>query len=142
MENIMEVKTLDVIVRQMEYVYDELDTNAMNFITDDGYFCISRCVYIDAEEDPLFKKPHIELNEQNGIYCDFLEVLFSMNKIFITLEKNFLSYKQITVNMIDSVDEKTIDFFVNHLFLGDVVKYAEDIDIKMHLKQTNFPEEF
>jgi hypothetical protein len=133
--------TIEVNVRKMEYVYDELDTNAMNFITDDGYFCISRCVYIDADEDPLFKKPHIELNEQNGIYCDFLEALFSMNKIYITLEEEFLSYKKIIVNMTDKADVKTIDFFVNHLFLGDVVKYAEDIDVTMHLKQTNFPDE-
>ncbi|MCL2636811.1 MAG: hypothetical protein FWD48_00425 [Oscillospiraceae bacterium] len=137
----MQNKALEVYVKQAEYIYDDRGTNAMNFITDDGYFCIQRGVFIETDEAPMYSKPYIELNEQNGTYCDFLEVLFSENKVFIALEKDFLDYRQVTVNMTENIDLKTIDFFVNHLYLGDVVKYAEDIDKAMQIEQTIFPEE-
>jgi len=140
---IIDRTTLNVKPERIEYVYDTLDTNALHCITADGYFDIQRCVYIDPKDDLIFKKPYIELDEQNGIYCDFEEVQISANSIHITLERYFLSdYKHIIINMTEEVDLKTIDFFVNHLFLGDVVKYAEDIGIDMHIEQTEFPDQF
>ena len=138
----MKKDSLYIAAQQIEYVYDKLDTNALNIITKDGYFCIQRGVAIDPKDDPLYNKPHIELDSQmNGDYFDLREVIFFSKEIHIIPESIFNEkYNCIIIGVPDGVDKKIIDFFVNYLFLGDIVKYTEDIDPILHIKQTSFPE--
>ena len=45
----------------IEYFYDHLDCNALNFVLENGYFSIHRSIVIDAEEDPIFALPYFML---------------------------------------------------------------------------------
>lgn len=37
--------------------------------------------------------------------------------------------------LVDEINEKLIDFFVNYLFLGDVAEFSSEIDVKLHIAQ-------
>jgi len=135
----MEGEFHNIIVKRVVYEKDINGVNSIIFGTDeDGYFLIQRDSFIDLKEDPMYKKPYIEMNEQNGHYYDILKVLFSQKTIYILLERCFLSKNQILINMQDDVNAKIIDFFVNNLFLGSVVEYSDDVDLNLHIKQTIF----
>jgi len=139
----MEGEFHNIIVKRVVYDKDINGVYSIIFATDeDGYFLIQRDSFIDLKEDPMYKKPYIEMNEQNGHYYDVLKVLFSQRTIYILIERCFLNKNQILINMHEDVNAKIIDFFVNHLFLGSVVEYADEVDANLHIEQTIFPEQF
>ncbi|MDA8455334.1 hypothetical protein M4R22_11240 [Acidovorax sp. GBBC 3334] len=136
------MKFLELIAKKIDYHYDENDTNAVNFITQDGYLSLQICVYIDPGDDPPLTEPHIELNSQSGGHyggIDFVE--FHPDRIIIFFKKRFLrEYDQIGISIPSGVDKKMVSFFVNQLFMGDKVVYAPEIDKNLHTKQTEFQE--
>lgn len=42
--------------------------------------------------------------------------------------------------MESKVDEKIVDFFVKHLFMGNRVKYSSEFPGELHVEQTEFQE--
>ena len=130
---------LAIEANKIEFIYDELDTNAINFQTDDGYFSIQTCVYL--EEDDELNKPQFELNDQGNSQNDGLEsIIFSEKLItlnFLEKEKFIKKYKAIKIKIPENIDRKVLtDFFANHLFLGEYMEYDNTFDKSKITAQT------
>ena len=72
-------------------------------------------------------------------YIDKVE--FKKNSIIISFSSilaNGLS--GLEVCLIDEIDAKLIDFFVNYLFLGDFAEFSSEIDVELHIAQVLFQE--
>jgi hypothetical protein len=114
----------------VELTYDELDTNAANFRLQDGYFSIQTSVYL--EDDDLLNEPFLELNNQSQAQCGSIErVTFGDAHLVIKLEDSspFLEkYRSIRLLLHDGISKELVDFFSNHLFLGDHVTYEDRFD--------------
>ncbi|WCM93953.1 hypothetical protein M5C99_04260 [Acidovorax sp. NCPPB 2350] len=136
------MEKLELIAQKTEYHYDENDTNAVNFITQNGYLSLQICVYIDPGDDPPLTEPHIELDSQSGGHYGGIDsVEFHPTKVEISFRKRFLKkYDQISITIPWGIDEEIVDFFVNYLFMGDKVTYSSEVDKKLHITQTEFQE--
>lgn len=114
----------------IEMVYDELDTNALNFQFNEGYLSIQTSVYL--EEDEQLNEPYIEMNDQANAQCGGIkQVVFFPNKILIEFSEAppFLDKHQtIEILLTEKVDKKIVDFVNNHLFLGELTSYSADFD--------------
>ncbi len=126
----------------VEFHYDENDTNAINFFVDGGYLSLQICVYVDPSESPPSTEPHIELNSQEQAhYGGIGSVAFYCDKLTINFPKKFLrKYDQVEILVGSKVDKKIVDFFVNHLFMGDRVRYSDEFPPELHIEQTEFQE--
>ena len=84
----------------IEYTYDHLDCNALNFVLVNGYFSIHRSIVIDAEEDPIFTLPYFMLSSPDwgdeGNYNAITELHISPHQLSFTfalkLQPSKLSY--------------------------------------------------
>ncbi|GKT16789.1 hypothetical protein AVHY2522_12960 [Acidovorax sp. SUPP2522] len=137
------MENLEIIAQKTEYHYDENDTNAVNFITQNGYLSLQICVYIDPGDDPPLTEPHIELDSQKGGHYGGVDIVeFHPDKIIIYFKKKFLKkYDQVVISIPWGVDKEMVSFFVNHLFMGDKVAYSSKIDKNLHTEQTEFQED-
>lgn len=117
--------------QKIEFVYDQLDTNAINFQLQDGYLSIQTSVYL--EEDEQLNEPYIEFNGQGNAQVGGVErVAFFRNKISIEFFESspFLdTYSSVDIWPDGGVTRQMIDFFNNHLFLGSRTEYANDFDM-------------
>lgn len=116
---------LDVFPNSIEFVYDELETNAISFIVGNiSYLTISTSVYLedDEESDSVF----FEIDDQiNSMYMSPEKVIFYNDKIEITFSELFIDkYKYINIHV--EVTKKITDFFYNHLFLKECISYNSD----------------
>ncbi len=123
--------TLSIDVRGIEHVYDELDTNAITFLTDDGYFSVQTCVYL--EENDALNEPHLELNGQGDSQSGGVkEIVFFETHIVITFldsEKFLTRYSAIQLHLGPHVQMKQLtDFFANYLFLGAHISYDASLN--------------
>lgn len=137
-------------INKIEFVYCELDANAISFQlpSPNSYFSIQTDAFIDHEDletDVSICKPWFELDDQINSKVNGLEsVLFDRNSIMIFFEENefFLEkYKTITIHLNEAVTREIVDFFSNHLFLGNYIQYTEDFDENLKVLQTEYPEE-
>jgi len=114
----------------VEYVYDTLDTNAINFRSSSGYFSIQTGVYL--EEDDRLNEPFLELNSQAQSQSGGLAgVLFQDACVTLSFQaaRPFLRrYTTVQVDLPMAVPRQLVDFFNNHLFLADVVAYDSHFD--------------
>jgi len=140
---ILNTFALDLSAKKIEYFYDVKDTNAINFLTGDGYFSIQRCVYIDPEDDPRLNDPYWEFNSQEMADSrHFAEIIFHAKSVTLVPKGKFIGrYDLISIKLPTDVDIKLIDFFVNYLFSGDFVKYDDEVTSELRIKQSNFPDE-
>jgi CRISPR/Cas system-associated protein endoribonuclease Cas2 len=126
----------------VEFHYDENDTNAINFLVEGGYLSLQIGVYVDPCENPPSTEPHIELDSQEKAqYGGIGLVVFYPDKLTINFSKKFLKkYDQVEILVGSTVDKKIVDFFVNHLFMGDRVEYSGEFPRELHVEQTEFQE--
>ena len=123
---------------EVDFVYDELDTNAVTFKLEDGYLSIQTCVYL--EDDERLNEPTVELNDQGSSQCGGLaQIVFSPREVELKFREGdyFLGEHPAILILLDEfVDVKLVDFFVNHLFLGDIVTYDGSFDPARKVIQT------
>lgn len=85
---------MEILILQthsIDFHYDEIDANAVNFIVIDGYLSLQTCVYVDPSEDPPSTEPHIELNSQEQAqYGGIDSIVFHPEKLTIKFSKKFL----------------------------------------------------
>jgi hypothetical protein len=117
-------------VNAIDFIYDELDSNAVNFLVDNGYFSIQTSIYL--EDDERLNEPFIELNEPSNVQCGGIEqVLFADNEITIEFSPTSMLVNRFTtvrLGIASGVSKETVDFFVNFLFLADRVTYSNSFD--------------
>jgi hypothetical protein len=78
---------LDLTPQKIELVYDDMDTNAVNFHLPrpDSFLCIQAGVYLEDDEEEELKLPYFELNEQsNSDYRRIEAVTFFREKIVLS----------------------------------------------------------
>lgn len=129
----------------IEYSYDHLDCNALNFVLENGYFSIHRSIVIDAEEDPIFALPYFMLSSPNwgneGNYNAITELHISPHQLNFTFANAIAAEQtQVHIHCSQPVNLQLVNFLVNDLFLGDVVVYAEEFPIDLRVKQVLFQE--
>ena len=123
---------------RIESIYDELDTNAINFILDNGYFSIQAGVYL--EEDEHLNEPIFEFNDQGDSQNGGVEkIVFGDRQILLVFQDNDLflkKYKTVELMLSQKVDRKIVDFFANCLFLGNMLAYENGFDESSKVIQT------
>ena len=129
----------------IEYTYDHLDCNALNFVLENGYFSIHRSIVIDAEDDPIFALPYFMLSspewDDGGNYNAITELHISPHQLNFTFANAIAAEQtQVHIHCTQPVDLKLVDFLVNDLFLGDVVVYADDVASELCVEQVLFQE--
>lgn len=82
---IQDSKILNIIPTNIEYVYDNLQTNAISFTWDNNYFTIATGEILEEDDDPDYIE--FELNDQGNFrignldkvvfYNDRLEIIFT-----------------------------------------------------------------
>ena len=128
----------------IEYTYDHLDCNALNFVLENGYFSIHRSIVIDAEEDPIFALPYFMLASPDwgdeGNYNAITELHISPHQLNFTFANAIAAEQtQVHIHNTQPIDFQLMDFLVNDLFLGDVVAYAEEMPTELRVEQVLFP---
>jgi hypothetical protein len=104
---------LDLTPQKIELVYDDVDTNAVNFHLPrpDSFFCIQACVYL--EDDEKLNLPHFELNEQSNSHYRRIEaVTFFSEKIVLSFahDSMFLKkYNSVTLHFGAAVERVRTD---------------------------------
>lgn len=126
-------------VQKIEFIYDDLDTNAINFIlVDGGYFCIQTGVYLEADE--VLNLPSFEYNDQgNSQFGGLKNVTFSNQSIRLTFSETepfIKKYSDVDLHIKEEISRKIVDFFANHLFLGSALKYDADFEESKKVIQT------
>ena len=129
----------------IEYTYDHLDCNALNFVLENGYFSIHRSIVIDAEEDPIFALPYFMLTSpdwgEEGTYNAITQLHIAPHHLSFTFAHEIAATQtQVYIYCAQSVNLKLVDFLVNDLFLGDVVVYAEEMPTELRVEQVLFQE--
>ena len=129
----------------IEYTYDHLDCNALNFVLENGYFSIHRSIIIDAEEDPIFALPYFMLASpdwgEEGNYNAITQLHIAPHQLSFTFAHEITATQtQVHIHCAQSVNLKLVDFLVNDLFLGDVVVYAEEMPTELRVEQVLFQE--
>jgi len=124
---------LTLNVTKIQFIYDEGDTNAINFILDDnGYFSIQIGVYLEEGDHPSLNQPIFEFKDQGDSQSGGIEEIhFSEKKIILTFRDSDLflkKYKTVELLLDQPLNRKMVDFFANHLFLGEIIRY--DIGFK------------
>ena len=130
---------------EVEYSYDHLDCNSLNFVLEDGYFSIHRSIVIDAEEDPIFALPYFMLSSpdwgEEGTYNAITQLHIAPHQLSFTFAHEITATQtQVQIHSTQPVDLKLVSFLVNDLFLGDVVAYAEEMPTELRVKQVLFQE--
>ena len=128
----------------IEYSYDHLNCNALNFVLEKGYFSIHRSIVIDAEEDPIFTLPYFLLASPDwgdeGNYNAITELHISPHQLNFTFANAIAAEQtQVHIHNTQPIDFQLMDFLVNDLFLGDVVAYAEEMPTELRVEQVLFP---
>ena len=129
----------------IEYTYDHLDCNALNFVLENGYFSIHRSIVIDAEDDPIFALPYFMLSSpewgNEGNYNAITELYIGPHQLNFTFAQAIAAeLTQVQIHCTQPVDLKLVDFLVNDLFLGDVMVYTEDMASELRVAQVLFQE--
>ena len=129
----------------IEYTYDHLDCNALNFVLENGYFSIHRSIVIDAEEDPIFSLPYFMLASpdwgEEGTYNAIIQLHIAPHQLSFTFAHEITAAQtQLHIHCAQPVNLKLVDFLVNDLFLGDVVVYAEEMPTELRVEQVLFQE--
>src|SRR5260221_8520223 len=123
---------LTLNVTKIQFIYDEGYKNAINFTLDDnGYFSIKIGVYLEEDDDRL-NQPIFEFKDQGDSQSGGIEEIhFREKKIILTFRDSDLflkTYKTVELLLDQPVNRKMVDFFANHLFLGEIIRY--DIGFK------------
>ena len=73
--------TLEILKTYL--IYDDLDTNCINMILENGYFNIQTSVYVD-NDDEYSEIPYFELyGQENSEYLEPYEIKFHPKEIHI-----------------------------------------------------------
>lgn len=117
---------------------DDLDVNIASFISGEDYISIQICQY--EEGDPQLDLPYIEHNAQEtGQYGGIDSIKISPEGVVIAFKKDQLlegRYGTACVDLKVPLTRDAIDFFVNHLFLSDYIRYSADFDPSLTVKST------
>lgn len=117
---------LSLSVDKVEFIYDQMDTNAINFIHNNEYLSIQTAVYLEEKES--LNKPYVEMNSQDQSgYVDIKTVSVYNDKIRFVFEKPFLG-KYTMIEVVTSVKREVVDFVCNYLYLGKWISYDEKFD--------------
>ncbi|WP_211470340.1 hypothetical protein [Collimonas humicola] len=129
---------LELSAEKIAFTYDEMDTNAINFVLKDGYFSVQTCVYL--EEDEELNEPSFEWNDQGSSQNGGIkDILFFNEKISLAFEESNLflrKYEVVEIHLSKPVTKKTVDFFSNYLFLGQHIRYDKDFKKSNIVPQT------
>ncbi|MFC9660041.1 hypothetical protein ACFVJ5_07360 [Nocardia sp. NPDC127606] len=130
--------TLRIVPKEIELIYDQLDTNAINFREADGYFSIQTGVYL--EEDGQLDEPQFELNDQgNSQFGGLRQALFSKDELTLEFADDtpFIEkHKTVDVDLSSADIHQVVDFFANHLAMGDIIAYTADFPDADKVEQT------
>lgn len=132
MENLQTVnknqdsKILSIIPNNIEYVYDNLETNAISFIWDDNYFTIATGEILEEDDDPDYIE--FELNDQGNFRIGNLDkVVFYNDRLEIIFTDLYLKKYEKSV-IYTEVNKKIVDFFINYLFLDKFIIYDDSFN--------------
>jgi hypothetical protein len=128
---------------RIEFVFDDLDTNAISFYADDGYFSIQTGVCLESEEnDRTANEPYFELSDQENSQAGRIEeIVFDENKITLVFKTSDLfmeKYRTLTIKLASPTTKETVDFFNNCLFLGKYITYSPAFPVDKRVIQTKF----
>jgi hypothetical protein len=130
---------LDLTPQKIELVYDDLDTNAVNFHLPrpDSFFCIQAGVYLEDDEEEEVKLPYFELNEQsNSHYRRIGAITFFGEKIVLSFPHNSMfleKYSSVTLHFDATVERvrtcQTEDStFPNYKYESIAIPSTEPVD--------------
>lgn len=132
MENLQTVnknqdsKILSIIPNNIEYVYDNLETNAISFIWDNNYFTIATGEILEEDDDPDYIE--FELNDQGNFRIGNLDkVVFYNDRLEIIFTDLYLKKYEKSV-IYTEVNKKIVDFFINYLFLDKFIIYDDSFN--------------
>ena len=130
---------------EIEYSYDHLDCNALNFVLKNGYFSIHRSIVIDAEEDLIFALPYFMLSSpewgEEGTYNAITQLHIAPHQLSFTFAHEIAAEQtKVHIHYTQPVDLKLVDFLVNYLYLGNVVIYTDDVASELRVAQVLFQE--
>lgn len=132
MENLQTVnknqdsKILSIIPNNIEYVYDNLQTNAISFIWDNNYFTIATGEILEEDDDPDYIE--FELNDQGNFRIGNLDkVVFYNDRLEIIFTDLYLKKYEKSV-IYTEVNKKIVDFFINYLFLDKFIIYDDSFN--------------
>ena len=95
-------------VNHIEYHYEELDTNCINFISGYKVIFLSSSIYIEDQE--ILNKVYIESEgQENGLYGAIVKVVIRRNAIGITFnsaKKLMGKYEYVELRLGKDVNEK------------------------------------
>ncbi len=131
--------TLEIVKTYL--IYDDLDTNCINMILENGYFNIQTSVYVD-NDDEFSEIPYFELyGQENSEYLEPCEIKFHSKEIHINFpRKIFNKYINIILRFNKEINKEIVNFFVNYLFLGSKITYSNEFNKNNIISQTNFRE--
>ncbi|KER72774.1 hypothetical protein HR51_09215 [Burkholderia cepacia] len=96
---------------EVDFVYDELDTNAITFRLADGYFSIQTCVYL--EDDERLNEPMVELSDQGAQSGGLVRVLVCPREISLQFQESLCFLDEcssISIVFDELVDVTLVDF--------------------------------
>ncbi|MPM77881.1 hypothetical protein SDC9_124890 [bioreactor metagenome] len=123
---------------EVEYYFDVLDCNVINFRCLNEYFSIQVQTYLDPDNSPIENEPYFEMNHADcGMYMRVRHLTIGVRSVRVIFEDVFAEqFKGVEIFPPEAVGEQMVDFFVNQLFMGGVVKYADDFPLGMRVVQT------
>lgn len=123
---IQDSKILNIIPANIEYVYDNLQTNAISFTWDNNYFTIATGEILEEDDDPDYIE--FELNDQGNFRIGNLDkVVFYNDRLEIIFTDLYLKkYEKSVIHT--EVNKKIVDFFINYLFLYKFIIYDDSFN--------------
>lgn len=117
---------LTILPRNIEYVYDDLETNAISFTWDNNYFTIATGEILEEGDDPDYIE--FEFNDQGNFRIGNLDkVVFYNDRLEIIFTNLYLEKYEKSV-IYTEVNKKIVDFFINYLFLDKFIIYDDSFN--------------
>jgi len=137
---------LELHPEEVEFAGDDW-TNALSFHLaegfekgDPGWFTISIGYFTEDDPDcPELDYPQFEWNDEGSSEaCWPSKVQFSNDKIVIHFgeDKFIKKYDTVEIHLKDGVTKQIVDFFANHLFMGEYLSYDDDFNKDNIVPQT------
>lgn len=124
---IQDSKILNIIPTNIEYVYNNLQTNAISFTWDNNYFTIATGEILEEEDDdPNYIE--FELNDQENFRIGNLDKVVFYNDRLETIFTNLYLEKYEKSVIYTEVNKKIVDFFINYLFLDNFIIYDDSFN--------------
>lgn len=127
--------TLVIVPEAVEYYFDRNGVNAFCAMTESQSFSVSTLTYL--EDDDPEGAPSVEWSALEGYENRAPEKIF-FSKGCLRLDFGIHPFLDVyrEVRLLVEVRKELVDFFVNALFLGEIVSYAEEFPAERRVEFT------